>query len=219
MINTLRFTSLACGLTVATVATAEEGGGLAFGHAVPYVWMEVEGQAQRVGPGGVPGAVFRQSDSASGVGDLTIHPFMLGWTDVAPDVKLDTRVAIDAPTGDYEVGRLANVGKNYWTFEPGIMAGWLSSSIGTEVSLFAGLDVNTANEVPDYQSGKSLHFDGSIAQHLPLCGGVIGVGANAFYYEQIRGDSGSGARLGEFEGRTAGIGPVLSYVHKLVRRE
>jgi hypothetical protein len=46
-------------------------------------------------------------------------------------------------------------------------------------------------------------------------GGFIGVGANAFYYEQISGDSGSGARLGDFEGRTAGIGPVVSYAHKL----
>ncbi len=43
-----------------------------------------------------------------------------------------------------------------------------------------------------------------------FAGGFIGVGANAFYYEQITGDSGSGARLGEFEGRTVGVGPVLS---------
>lgn len=289
MINTHRITSIACGLIVATAATAEEGGsahympgatasfvdafpgkpggiaaldyftyydasapvnrtlplggllasgvdatvyadtlaaiyqapwevlrgGLAFGLAVPYVWMEVEAQAQRVGPGGVPGPVFRKSDSDSGIGDLTIYPFMLGWTNVAPDVKLDTRLAIYAPTGNYEAGRLANVGKNYWTFEPGIMASWLSSKIGTEFSLYAGVDFNTANEETDYQSGTSLHFDATLAQHLPLGGGFIGVGANAFYYEQISGDSGSGARLGDFEGRTAGIGPVLSYAHKL----
>jgi len=48
-----------------------------------------------------------------------------------------------------------------------------------------------------------------------LFGGIAGVGANAFYYQQITGDSGSGATLGGFEGRTAGVGPVVSYVHKL----
>jgi hypothetical protein len=191
------------------------GAGLAFGVAVPYVWMEVEGQAQRIGPGGVPGPVFRQRDTASGVGDLTMYPFMLGWTDILPDLKLDTRLGIYAPTGNYEQGRLANVGKNYWTFEPGVMASWLSSKIGTEISVYAGVDFNTTNEATDYQSGTSLHFDATLAQHLPLLGGFIGVGANAFYYEQISGDSGSGARLGDFEGRTAGIGPVVSYAHKL----
>jgi hypothetical protein len=48
-----------------------------------------------------------------------------------------------------------------------------------------------------------------------LLGGFIGVGANGFYYKQISGDSGSGARLGGFEGRTVGVGPVLSYATKI----
>lgn len=37
-------------------------GGLAFGLAVPYVWMEVEGQAQRVGPDGLPEPVLTARD-------------------------------------------------------------------------------------------------------------------------------------------------------------
>jgi hypothetical protein len=41
------------------------------------------------------------------------------------------------------------------------------------------------------------------------------VGANGFLYEQISGDSGSGATLGDFEGRTAGVGPVVSFVRKI----
>ena len=98
------------------------GGGLAFGVAVPYVWMEVKGQAQRIGPGGVPGPAFSARDTTDGFGDLTLIPLMLGWTNILPDLKLDGRFSIFAPTGDFEKGRLANVGKNYWTFEPGVMA-------------------------------------------------------------------------------------------------
>jgi len=188
------------------------GGGCAFGLAVPYVWMEIEAQAQRIGPGGVPGPALATRDTASGIGDLTIYPVMLGWTDLAPDFKLDFRLGIYAPTGDYDQGQLANIGKNYWTFEPGIMASWLSSKTGTEVSLYTGVDFNTENNDTDYTSGTSLHFDLTVAQHLPLFGGIAGFGANAFYYRQISGDSGTGARLGDFEGMTYGVGPVISYV-------
>jgi len=53
-------------------------GGLAFGLAVPYVSVDVKAQAQRVGPGGVPGPVFAANQSEAGIGDMTIYPFMLG---------------------------------------------------------------------------------------------------------------------------------------------
>jgi len=188
------------------------GGGYAFGLSVPYAWLEVEGQAQRIGPHGVPGPVHTVRDTASGLGDILLIPFMLGWTDLAPDLKVDLRLSVYAPTGDYSQSELANIGKNYWTFEPGVMVSWLSSKIGTEVSLYSGIDFNTENADVDYTSGSSLHFDLTVAQHLPLGGGIIGIGASAFYYQQITGDSGTAAHLGDFEGMTYGVGPVLSYV-------
>jgi hypothetical protein len=55
----------------------------------------------------------------------------------------------------------------------------------------------------------------TVAQHLPSLGSIIGVGANGFYYQQISGDSGPDAVLGDFEGHTLGIGPVLSYVRPI----
>jgi hypothetical protein len=188
------------------------GGGLAFGVAVPYVWLEVEGQAQRIGPGGTLGPAFNVDASANGIGDLTLVPFMLGWTNLAPDLKVDVRLLVYAPTGDYEVGAPDNIGKNFWTFEPGIMASWLSSKIGTEISLYTGVDFNLENQDIDYTSGTTLHLDLTMAQHLPLAGGFIGVGANGFYYKQISGDRGDFALLGGFEGMTIGVGPVLSYI-------
>lgn len=57
-----------------------------------------------------------------------------------------------------------------------------------------------------------FHIDASIQQLLPLGPGFIGLGIEGFYVDQITGDSGSGATLGDFEGRTAGLGPVLSYI-------
>jgi hypothetical protein len=183
------------------------GGQYAAAVAIPYVWMDVKGNVQ-VGP-----VTGNRRDTADGIGDMEILPLMLGWTN--GDVKFGGQFGIYAPTGDFEEGRLANVGKNYWTFEPGLNVSWLSSKIGTEVSLFAGFDVSTKNNETDYQSGDVLHLDATVAQHLPLFGGFAGVGANAFYYQQFTGDSGTGAALGGFEGRTVGIGPVVSYAMKV----
>lgn len=185
------------------------GGDYAVGLAFPFVRVDVEGTVT-IGP--ITGAI---SDEASGPGDMTLYPFMLGWTDLDGDLKYDLRLGIYAPTGDFDVGALANVGKNFWTFEPMVTLSYLSSKIGLEVSAYAGLDFNTNNDDTDYQTGDQFHLDMTVAQHLPLFGGFIGVGANGFYYQQISGDSGSGAKLGDFEGRTVGVGPVLSYAMKI----
>ncbi|MDX9974816.1 MAG: transporter, partial [FCB group bacterium] len=123
------------------------------------------------------------------------------------------RFGIYAPTGDFTKGKLANVGLNYWTFEPSVSFSYLSSKIGLEISAFTGMSFNTKNDATDYQSGDVFHLDLTVAEHLPLSKyGYIGVGFNAFYWEQFTADSGPGAVLGSFEGRTQGIGPVVSYV-------
>ena len=121
------------------------GGNYAAGIAIPYMWMEVKGQVQATGPlpGSPPPVSMR--DTANGVGDITIYPFILGWTN-AMDLKYDVRLGIYAPTGPYEAGRLANTGRNFWTFEPGVSLSWLSTKIGTEVSLFAGVDISTKKQ-------------------------------------------------------------------------
>jgi hypothetical protein len=194
------------------------GGYYAVGAAIPFVWMKVKAEVQLTGPLGrtITGGV---SDKANGIGDITFYPFMLGWTALNRDLKYDVRLGIYAPTGDYDTGKLANLGKNYWTFEPAISLSYISSKIGLELSAFAGMDFNTKNHKTDYKTGTQFHLDLTVAEHLPLFGGVIGVGANAFYYQQITGDSGEGAILGDFKGRTVGIGPVLSYATKIFKKD
>jgi len=189
------------------------GGYYTVAVAIPYVWMEVKGTVT------TGGGTLKVRDTANGIGDILIYPFMLGWTGLNGDLKYDARLGIYAPTGDYKKGKLANVGKNYWTFEPAISLSYISSKIGLELTAFAGMDFNTKNTDTEYQSGTQFHLDFTVAEHLPLLGGVIGIGANGFYYQQITGDSGSGARLGDFKGRTLGIGPVLSYMTKIWNKD
>jgi hypothetical protein len=194
------------------------GGYYAVGVVIPYVWMRAKGEVQVTGPGGVT-ITSTVRDTANGIGDITLYPFMLGWIGLNGDLKYDARLGIYAPTGDYDKGKLANLGKNYWTFEPTVSLSYISSKIGLELSAFAGMDFNTKNHKTDYRSGTQFHLDFTVAEHLPLFGGIIGLGANAFYYQQITGDSGSGASLGDFKGHTLGIGPVLSYATKIWKKD
>jgi len=186
-----------------------------FAVAVPIVWMDIKASGT-IDSHGLSVSANRE-DKASGLGDIELIPLMLGWT--KGDFKYGAVCAVYAPTGEYDKSQLANAGLGYWTFSPEVTFSWLSSKIGTEVSLFTGLDFNTKNTDADYQSGDLFHVDATVAQHLPLFGGFAGVGANGFYIKQISGDSGSGARLGGFEAETYGVGPVLSYAHKIGKHD
>jgi len=67
-----------------------------------------------------------------------------------------------------------------------------------------------------YQSGDELHIEAALNQHFPS---GLSVGVGGFFYQQITGDYGSGARLGSFIGRDAGIWPLLAYTLKAGEQE
>jgi hypothetical protein len=117
-----------------------------------------------------------------------------------------------APTGSYEVGRLGNTGLNYWTFDPVVGAAYSNAKSGFNAAVHVGYALNTENGDTNYRSGDILHVDAAAQQILPLGSGFANIGAEAWYFQQATCDSGSGATLGCFKGRTAGIGPVLGYI-------
>jgi hypothetical protein len=181
------------------------------GIAVPFVWMDVKVSAT-FNRNNVQLSGAREQ-SINGLGDIQLMPIMAAWTN--GDFKIGGMFNVWAPSGDYDTGQLANQGLGFWTFEPMLAFSWLSSKIGTEFTVYNGVDFNTENTDASYQSGDIYHVDATLAQHLPVFGGVAGAGASAFYLKQITGDSGSGARLGSFEIETYGVGPTLSYIHPI----
>ena len=171
--------------------------------ALPYTWLNITGNVQ-AGP-----VTRRVKSSVDGFGDLTLIPTMMAWK--SGNWQYNFILPIYAPTGSYEKGRLGNPGLNYWTFDP--MAGVVySNDKGLNALLHAGLAINTENNATNYRSGNLLHFDGAVQQVLPVGKGFMTLGAEAFYFQQVTCDSGTGATLGCFKGRTAGIGPVLGYI-------
>lgn len=201
--------STAVGLTAFWRPPIEIGAGWSYAMSatLPYVWMKVSASATagRYGAG--------LSSSTDGLGDVVLMPLMLNQN-INPDFNINYRLAFYAPSGSYEVGRLSNTGKNFWTAEPTIGLMYLGKQNGIEASLFTGVDFNRENPATQYKSGTQFHVDGTLAQHFPWQGGLAGVGLTGYVYRQVSDDSGPGATLGAFRAKTTGLGPVASFATK-----
>ncbi|MEZ9188020.1 transporter [Vibrio sp. 10N.286.52.F8] len=186
-----------------------EGWSYAFGGTIPFINVTTN-----IGVNGQSNVNITEEDS--GIGDVILAPVMLNQN-INSDLNLNYRVSIYAPTGGYKEGQLANTGKNYWTIEPTVGAVYFGKENGIEASVYAGVDFNTENHETSYQSGTQGHVEATFGQSFPFFGGLASVGATGFYYQQLTGDSGSGAIFGDFKAKTVGAGPRVSFVHNTER--
>ena len=173
---------------------------------LPYTRLSISGNSAALGG-------LHIQNSVSGIGDLTVVPVMLAWK--ADNWQYDFLMPVYAPTGSYEVGRLGNTGLNYWTFDPIVGVAYSNAKSGLSAAAHLGYALNTENNATSYKSGNILHLDTSVQQIFPLGSGFANLGAEAWYFQQTTCDSGAGATLGCFKGRTAGIGPVLGYIQPI----
>jgi hypothetical protein len=72
-----------------------------------------------------------------------------------------------------------------------------------------GATYNFINPATQYKNGIDGHLDWGASQFLSA---RLQVGAVGYVYDQLTGDSGSGAKLGPFESRVIGIGPQVGYL-------
>src|SRR5262249_1947214 len=63
-----------------------------------------------------------------------------------------------------------------------------------------------------YQNGIDFHLDWGASQFI---GKNFFVGAAGYYFQQLIGDSGPGAPLGDFKGGVVGIGPQIGCIFPL----
>jgi hypothetical protein len=178
----------------------------ALSATAPFLFADVSANVT------VGNTTVRRTSSTDGLGDIVLMPLMLNYN-VNSNLNVNFRAGVYAPTGDYEVGRLANTGKNFWTIEPTLGLMYFGIKNGIEASVFFGADFNTENPATNYQTGTQLHVDGTLAQHFPIGKTLLGFGVTGYWYQQVEGDSGSGATFGSFKGRTNGIGPSFTVSH------
>jgi hypothetical protein len=181
------------------------GGRLAFSGLLPYGNLEVGGNVL------VPVAPFKvaKSDEVTAIGDTSLSA-VLGWKHRDGDKfrAWSTYSTMFIPVGDYEKGRLANMGKNRWAFDVGGAYTMANFKGGREFSAVLGFTFNGENDETNYDSGNEMHLELAGKQYLPnhFSMGVVG-----YWNEQLTADSGGPALLGDFKGRVFGIGPELSY--------
>lgn len=172
----------------------------------------VDVAATLTGPGGnvLSGS---ESDSLTALGDL--YPSAtVRWNN--GDHNTLAYVMLGVPVGSYEVDRLANIGLNHWAADIGGGYTYLNMETGREFSAVLGLTYNFENDDTDYQSGIDAHLDLGASQFLSE---QVHVGLVGYLYYQVTGDSGSGAKLGDFKSQVNGIGPQVGYLFKMGEKD
>jgi hypothetical protein len=180
------------------------GAQYAAGVFVPLVNLDIDADLS------VGGMTVRGSDSASGLGDVALVPIALYWT--KDNLHMSFAEFIVTPVGDYSTSNGINNGLNYWSFDTNFALTYLNPETGRDLSFNIGYIYNTENSDTDYQTGQELHLDFVFNQFLSE---TFAVGVQGFYLKQITGDSGSGALLGNFKAKAAGIGPALLWSTKI----
>lgn len=184
------------------------GAQYAYGLFIPIVHADID-TGIRLG-----NLQVRRQDDAFGLGDLTLIPAILFWN--RGNFHFALAEYIVTPTGEYDTDDLANTGLNYWTFDTDVAATYLNPETGQDYSINIGYNFNTENSDTDYQTGQELHIDYMINQFLSES---CAIGIHGFYLKQVSGDSGDGARLGDFKGEAAGVGPAVLWSTKGLGRE
>jgi hypothetical protein len=104
------------------------------------------------------------------------------------------------PVGDYNADRIVNLGNNGFGYT------YFNEVTGFEFSAVSALTYNFRNPHTDYQNGIDWHTDLEASRFLYK---RFFVGAVGYYFNQLTGDSGSGATLGPYLTRIAAVGPEV----------
>jgi hypothetical protein len=145
-------------------------------------------------------------DSLTSYGDL--YPTAtLKWNNGVNNYMV--YVTGDAPVGDYDPTRLANLGIGHGAIDTGGGYTYFNPVTGNEFSGVAGLTYNFKNQSTQYQSGIDFHFDWGASHFLSK---QVFVGLVGYAYQQITDDFGQPPVLGGFRPRVLGVGPQVGYI-------
>lgn len=182
------------------------GGHLGLTATLPIGWKNTDADVTFAGPlgGSATGAV---SDDIFTIGDPVIGG-LLGWE--AGNFHWQASTQINVPIGDYQDGEISNIAFHHWGADVSLAATWLDPTIGLDLSGVVGMTFNAENPATDYRTGNEFHFEWAAVQHFneQFDAGLVG-----YYYDQVTGDSGAGARS-DFKGRVAAIGATIGWTFK-----
>lgn len=147
-----------------------------------------------------------RSEALTAFGDV-IPQVTMKWNDGVNNYMAYAAAGI--PVGAYDPDRLANLGLGHGAFDMGGGYTYLDPQTGREASVVIGFTYNFENPDTNYQNGIDAHLDWGVSQFLSK---QTFIGVAGYYYQQLTGDSGDGATLGDFKSRVAAIGPQVGYL-------
>jgi hypothetical protein len=166
---------------------------------VPFGRIKVDG---RIGP-------LRLNDEIFSVADPSIGLFL--GSNVG-QFHWQLGVTGFLPIGDYRRGALANISKNRGALDVYGALTWLEPTFGLDITNVVGVTFNRQNEATRYRTGNEFHWEWAVSRKFD--NGLM-VGAVGYVYEQLTNDSGPGAVLGGFKGRTVAVGATVGYDFKI----
>jgi hypothetical protein len=194
------------------------GGNVGFGAIVPVGWKDVGFDLDvlatlAVGP---PvnqtfqrGARFSGGDSSTEFGDPVLNA-LIAWHQ--GNWHWNVSALVNVPIGPWSNNSISNLSFNHWGLDTTAAVTWLDPKIGFEISVAPGFTFNWENPDTDYTTGTEFHVEFALLQHFSK---KFAAGVAGFHYQQITGDSGAGAKLGDFEGRVTSLGPIVTYSFNL----
>lgn len=172
--------------------------------------VDVGINARLTGPAGntISGAV---RDNRSTVSDV-FYQGSLKWNQGVHNEMV--YVSGNIPSGTYEPNRLSNLSFGFTAVDFGAGYTYLDPKSGHEFSVVGGLTYSGMNNALQYQNGVDFHIDWAASQFISK---TVHVGLAGYYFQQLTGDSGAGATLGDFKGRVLGIGPQIGFILPLAK--
>jgi len=188
-----------------TFATPVWGGRLGFNLFVPVGTARTEIDALVTGALGPIGFANQNSVSErlTSFGDPAPQ-LSLKWNKGVNNFMLYSRGGI--PIGDYDPDRIVNLGDGHASWDNGFGYTFFNATTGLEFSAVSGLTYNFRNPHTDYKNGIDWHVDLEASRFLTK---QFYVGAVGYSFNQLTGDSGSGATLGPYISRISAVGPEV----------
>jgi hypothetical protein len=143
------------------------------------------------------------SDGLTSFGDPAPQ-LSLKWNQGVNNFMIYSRGGI--PVGDYNPDRIVNLGDGHGSWDNGLGYTYFNTTTGIEFTAVSGLTYNFKNPHTDYQNGIDWHVDLEASRFLSK---QFYVGAVGYSFNQLTGDTGSGAILGPYISRISAVGPEI----------
>ncbi len=180
--------------------------------ALPLAQVTSDARVELHSPGQAASTLTLSAKQLS-ISDFYLTPGIFEWKLGAWDVMWLETLCI--PSGAYDSNAGVNASRNYFALNSSLATTWRHPDGGPELDLRASYLVNAENPATHYRTGNELAIDAIAAWRLDT---RWSLGVAGYAYQQLTGDSGSGAVFGDFKGQAWGAGPLLRYIETVGER-